>query len=175
MKCISSLHDWVFAIVNCKRRPNACYSFSSILLHQSHHRFTHSRPIFPRHPPLILLPPPPTLDTRKETRHRLIRTPNLHLTKECLHTITFLIRARRLHFLSVIVTFGASEHIFCGFVCKVFSFVVRLREREGVGAGATGEVVRGCSGGIVGYAGYGEHVGAGGTDWGWVSRHYGVC
>ena len=52
---------------------------------------------------------------------------------------------------------------------EVFAFVVGLREREGVRTGATGEVVRGDAGGFVGYARYGEHVGASGTDWWGVS------
>ena len=54
-------------------------------------------------------------------------------------------------------------------MCEVFAFVVRFGEREGVGAGAAGEVVGSGAGGFVGYAGYGEHVGAGGTDWRGVS------
>jgi len=65
----------------------------------------------------------------------------------------------------MIVALSPSQHVFGGFVCEVFAFIVRLGERERIGAGAAGEVVGGGAGGFVGYAGYGEHVGAGGTDW----------
>lgn len=71
------------------------------------------------------------------------------------------------------VAFCAAEDVFGGFARKIFLLVVGAVERERVGTGAAGEMVWGEAGGGEGGAGYGEHVGAGGTDckmWGVSGR-----
>lgn len=96
----------------------------------------------PSLPPLILLPPPPTPHTSKKARHRLIRTPNLHLPKIRHRAITLFIRAHHTNFLAMLIPFCAAEHVFGGLSREIFLLVVGPVEWEGVGTGAAGEVVR---------------------------------
>lgn len=134
-------------------RPNIFCPRSSILAKSPQRSFQHPIPLH-----LILLPPPPTPHTSKKARHRLIRTPNLHLPKIRHRAITLFIRAHDADFFSMLVAFCAAEHVFGGFARKVLFLVVGTVEREGVGAGAAGEVVGGEAGVGEGDAGYGEHV-----------------
>lgn len=102
-------------------------------------------------------------------RHRLIRTPNLHLKERRLITIASLLRTLHLRLIRIIPRARPSKNIFPLLSHIVLALVEALLEEVLVGAGLALHAVVGFGGAVVVVgdegAGYGEDVAAGGADW----------
>jgi hypothetical protein len=76
-----------------------------------------------------------------KTRHRLIRTPNLHLKVRCLIAVTAFSRTLHLPLLRIIPRARPAEYIFAFCSREGFALEVAFGEEVLVGAGQTFEAV----------------------------------
>lgn len=125
--------------------------------------------------PSIFLPPKFTKTHLIKPRHRLIRTPNLHLEERRLQAITLRLRTLHIGLLGIIPCALAAEDVFADRLGEGLALEVAFGDDEGVRAGMAFEAVVGFGVDVGGGRGVGggnsEDVGAGGADWGSVSEY----